>query len=155
MADLHPDLQVLLGLVGTWSGEGRGSYPTITPFDYSETVVFSHVGKPFLAYVQRTVGTDDLPRHAESGYWRVTAPGTLEVVVAHPTGITEVEEGTVDGGTILLRSRAVAATTTAKPVTAIERDFRLDGDVLTYRVRMAAVGLPLTHHLEAELHRVH
>ncbi|NNE10849.1 MAG: FABP family protein [Ilumatobacter sp.] len=160
--DLHPDVAPLAGLLGTWVGRGHGEYPTIEPFDYEETVTFAHVGKPFLRYEQRTRAIVDgqlaQPLHAETGYWRCTGGGALELVVSHPTGINEIEVGVAgvgEGGgiEIELRSTMVALSPSAKPVTELRRSFRLQGDVLSYRVAMAAVGRPLQHHLAAELRR--
>ena len=157
-ADLHPDLEALAPLLGTWAGRGSGEYPTIEPFGYLEEVVFSHVGKPFLVYGQKTkAATDGKPLHAETGYLRVPQPGHVELVLAHPSGITEIEVGTytTTDNVIELEMTAssIGLTPTAKEVTALGRSFRIDGDELSYSVQMGAVGQPVQHHLSAVLHR--
>ena len=153
---LHSDLAALAPLLGTWEGEGHGSYPTIDAFGYGEQVRFWHNGKPFLAYSQRTWALDDgRPLHAESGYLRGRPGGLVELTMAHPTGLVELLAGTVasegDGCRIELASTLVAGTATAKRVDAVTRTVVVRGEVLTYDLAMAAVGQPLTHHLRAEL----
>jgi hypothetical protein len=134
--ELHPDVTVLAPLLGTWEGSGTGEYPTIDDFAYLESITFAHVGKPFVAYSQRTRHPDtSAPMHAETGYLRVPRPGSIEIVMAQPTGLAEIYEGAVVGGdaplVIDVRSTSINAT-----------------------FRMAAVGQPLQHHLSATLHRV-
>ena len=80
--------------------------------------------------------------------------GMVELVVAHGSGLVEVAEGMVDGGELVLASTRVVGTGTAKEVAAVERRYRVDGDVLTYELGMAAVGQPLQPHLQASLRRV-
>lgn len=158
MPDLHPGIAVLAPLVGTWVGEGSGEYPTIEPFGYVEEVTIGHTGKPFLTYSQRTKATDDgRPLHVETGYLRVPSPGKVELVLAHPTGVTEIEEGTLSAGadTLVLdmNSTSVGLTESAKDVKSLTRSIRVAGDDLSYTLRMAAVGHGLQHHLTAALHR--
>ena len=157
-AELHPDVAVLAPLLGTWQGPGSGEYPTIDSFGYLESDTFGHVGKPFLSYQQRTRDpVTGLPMHAEMGYWRVPSAGRLEIVLAQPTGLAEIYEGTiasVDGVLVMdVRSTSIGATSSAKDVSITERTFELDGDELRYSFRMAAMGQPLQHHLSATLPR--
>jgi hypothetical protein len=156
--ELHPDVAALACLLGRWSGEGEGHYPTIEPFSYREEISFGHNGKPFLAYRQATVRVDTgVPSHAEVGYLRGVGAGRVELVLAHPTGVAEVAEGTAeltaDGVVVRLRSTSVTGTATAKDVRSVERSLTVAGDVLHYDLAMGAVGQPHQRHLHAELHR--
>jgi hypothetical protein len=158
VADLHSDIALLAPLLGTWTGEGAGEYPTIQPFGYLEEIAFDHVGKPFLTYRQRTTACDDgRPLHAEIGFVRAPSPDRAELVLAHPNGITEIQEGTLAvRGAIIemeLHATTIGLTASAKEVTALSRSIRVDGDELTYRLSMGAVGQPLQHHLTATLRR--
>ncbi len=158
-ADLHADVAGLAGLLGTWRGRGHGDYPTIEAFDYLEEVTFGHVGKPFLAYSQRTRhAVTDQPLHAEAGYLRAGGEqGTVELVIAQPTGITEVHTGTLedaDGHVVMdLRCDAPGLTPTARRVTTVRRRIVLGGDVLAYDLWIGHADTPETHHLAATLKR--
>ena len=152
---LHPDIAHLSWLLGSWVGTGSGEYPTIESFEYNEEISFGHVGKPFLAYTQKTRhGTTGLPLHAEAGYIRPVGRDRVEFLVVQPSGISESYEGTVDGTAILLESVSVTTTATAKDVSAVRRAITVDVDskTLSYTMDMAAVGQELQHHLAGVLH---
>ncbi|WP_419925034.1 FABP family protein [Candidatus Poriferisocius sp.] len=155
MAELHPVCAPLAFLLGTWRGAGAGVYPSIEDFWYTEEVSFTHVGKPFVAYVQKTkdAGTG-LPLHAEAGYLRPQGDGRVEMVLVQPSGIAELLEGAVEGCNLKLASTAVLGTASAKPVTATERRFWADGEALCSSVAMAAMGMELQHHVVSEMHRL-
>jgi len=156
---LHPDTEPFAFMLGTWRGRGEGSYPTIDDFVYTEEITFGHVGKPFLAYGQKTRHAETgLPLHAEAGYWRFPGPDRVELVIAHPTGLLESLSGTVEmtdqGAIIELTCPDVLTTASAVDVERTVRRFRFESDTVSYDVAMAAVGQPLTHHLTANLQRV-
>jgi hypothetical protein len=154
MPEIHPDIAHLSFLLGSWAGTGRGRYPTIESFEYNEEITFGHVGKPFLAYTQRTRhASTGLPLHAESGYLRPVGTDRVEFLVVQPSGIMESYEGELDGTLLSLESVSVTTTATAKDVTKVVRTIRVDpaAKTLSYTMDMAAVGLELQHHLAAEL----
>jgi hypothetical protein len=152
---LHPDVEPLAFLLGTWKGEGDGWWPTTEPFRYGEEMTFEHVGDPFLLYSQRSwLVADDSPLHFERGFFRPAGPGRAEIVLAHPLGIVEVAEGTVSGTVVDVVSTSVTFTTTGSPVTELRRRMEATGDLLTCRLDMAMRGIELARHLQAELTRV-
>lgn len=154
--ELAPNLAPVSTLLGTWRGEGAGSYPTIEDFSYTEEVTFTDVGKPFLVYVQRTWSPAGGPLHTETGYLRVPGDGVVEFVLSQPTGQAELAEGTLtaEGDTLVIElEAAILNTATAKHVENTRRRYRLSGDTLTTTFEMAAVGQPMTHHLGSEMHR--
>lgn len=153
---LHPALVPLTPLIGTWRGPATGEYPTITTFTYTDEWQFLDVGKPFLAFIERTWNAEGSPMHTETGYLRFPAPDVVEIVAALPTGQAELGVGsylaTPDAVTIVTDAE-VRNTPSAKRVDRILRRFTVRGDELSYHLEMAAVGQDLTTHLRAQLTR--
>jgi THAP4-like, heme-binding beta-barrel domain len=155
----HPDLAPLVFLLGRWEGAGVGGYPTIESFRFGQELTFTHNGKPYLLYVSRSWLLDDdgvpvRPLAMETGFWRPQPGRKVEVLLAHPTGITEIYLGEVSGTKIEMVTDVVARTSSAKEVSAGHRLYGLVGEDLAYAYDMAAVGQELQSHLSAQLKRV-
>ena len=151
---LHPDVAPLAPLLGSWKGKGQGAYPGIDDFEYLEMVTFTQVGKPFVAYTQRTrdAATGE-PRHAETGYLRALGGDRGEFVIAQPSGIVEIHDVAIGRNELSMTTTQVVGTATAKRVDAVRRRLRIDGGDLVYELHMAAMGHPMQLHLEAHLTR--
>jgi hypothetical protein len=152
--EMHEALEPVAWLLGTWRGSGTGVYPTIADFSYEEELRFWHSGKPVMAYSSRTWSPDDgRALHAEMGYWRPQGDGSIEVVIAHSFGLTEIMRGTHDGPRVELDSISFGATPTAKQVSAETRALRLEDGKLHYEMGMAFGDNRLQNHLTADLER--
>jgi hypothetical protein len=156
---LHPRLEPISFLLGTWRGAGLGGYAGMDDFGYEQELEWSHDGRPFLRYESRTwiTGQDGerlRPGASETGWWR---PGptdlSLEVLLAHPTGIVEVYVGNVFARRVEIVTDLVARTETAREVNALKRLYGMVEDELMYAIDMAAEGTPLRSHLSARLSR--
>ncbi len=159
-SDMPTQLIPVAWLLGTWRGVGVGGYPSVPEFRFGQEITFTELpGKPFVHHLSRSWLLDDAgeqvrPLAQETGYWRPEADGSLEVVLAHPTGYAEIWIGSADGAKIELQTDVVARTETAKDYTAGHRLYGLvDGDLL-WAYDMAAVGQPLQPHLSGTLKRV-
>jgi len=145
-------------LLGVWVGRGDGQYPTIDSFRYTEQLSFAHVGKPFVAMSQKTRDAiNGQPLHSEEGFLRPQSDKTVELVVAQPSGILEIDTGAIvstdDGLELDLVSLEVPRAPSAKLVTEVRRRLVVSGDDLLAETWMAAVGIPIELHLRAVLHR--
>ena len=153
---IHPDIEPLAFLLGTWRGEGSGEFPTVAPFRYGEEMSFDHVGAAFVLYSERSwlLGDDAVPVHFERGFLRPGATrDRVEITLAHPLGLVEVAEGTVHDTRIDVASTTVGATATGERVTRLERRLEVRADVLSYELRMATSEVLLARHLVGELRR--
>ena len=150
---MHPDLAPVAFLLGTWRGDGEGAYPGVDPFRYTEELSFEHVGDPFVLVTESSWTRDGAPLHFERGTLRPLGEGRVDLTLAHPIGVAEVAEGTVDGDAVTLWSTAVVRTAGGSPVTEIARRYRRQGDELSYELDMAMEGVTRTFHVRATLGR--
>jgi hypothetical protein len=133
------NIHVVNLLRGTWTGEGRGQFPTVTSFDYRETLTFTRRDEKTLAYEQRTQkrydgSTEWLESHWENGFIRIIESGELELTAAQ-IGRTEVLMGTVETVDAITRIHFVSKTITNDPrMISSARTFELEGDTLSYEM---------------------
>lgn len=160
--NLNDALLALLPLVGVWHGEGEVVYPTLSQtYKFGQQVTFAHDGRPFLAYEARSWLLDDdgnviRPAAREVGWWRAQPDDTIELLLAHATGIVEIFYGKPRTQTSWeLSTDAVVRTSSAKEVNGAKRLYGLvnNGD-LAYVEERAMMGQELQPHTSAYLTRV-
>ncbi|CAB1442498.1 unnamed protein product [Pleuronectes platessa] len=152
--ELNPSLLPLNWLLGAWESDepGEGSFPSIEPFRYTETLHFSHVGGPMINFMFNAFHAESKkPMHQECGFIRMQ-PGTNKVafIIAQNSGLMEIEEGELTGKQLNLKTHALARISFAKKpqVKQISREFQLRSDGrLEQTVSMATDNQPLKQHL--------
>ncbi|HEV7648759.1 MAG TPA: FABP family protein [Actinophytocola sp.] len=160
-ANLHDALLPLLPLIGVWRGEGEVVYPTIEPQHFGQQVTFAHDGRPFVFYDSRAWLLDAdgkviRPAAREVGWWRPQPDETIELLLAHATGIVEIFYGEPRTQTSWeLATDVTMRTSSAKDVSGAKRLYGLvnNGD-LAYVEERAMAGQPLQPHTSAYLRRV-
>jgi len=152
--------QVFDLLAGTWAGNGRGQFPTVTSFDYRETLTFTGRDERTLAYEQRTQKrydgqTEWLESHWEFGFVRILESGDLEMTSAQ-IGRVEVLTGKIETQDDITRIHFVSKTITNDPrMISSARMFELEGDTLRYEMEMHTTAVERSmSHLKIALERV-
>ena len=82
-------------LHGSWSGTGKGKFPTIDSFEYQEHLHFEvNLAYPLIYYEQKTIllPTQE-PSHWESGFIRVLDDSVIEISNSQDSGRVEVLRG--------------------------------------------------------------
>ena len=153
-------IQVLDLLQGTWRGEGRGYFPTVTSFDHRDTLTFTRRDEKTLAYEQRAQkrydGSTEWPEsHWESGFIRILESGELELTSAQ-IGRVEVLIGNIESLDALFRIHLVSKSIMNDPrMVSSARSFELEGDTLRYEMEMYTTKVnQSTPHLKIALQRI-
>ncbi|GLZ51123.1 FABP family protein [Actinomycetospora sp. NBRC 106378] len=160
--DLNDALLPILPLVGVWRGEGEVVYPTIDgPFHFGQQITLAHDGRPFASWEARAWLLDGpggavvRPAARETGFWRPQPDGTIELLLAHATGIVEIFYGSSRTQTSWeLSTDATVRTATAKDVQAANRLYGIVEGDLFYVEERAMMGQEMQPHTSARLQRV-
>ncbi|MHB8245894.1 MAG: nitrobindin family protein [Acidimicrobiales bacterium] len=150
MTQNHPFLEPFSFLLGHWSGEGQGLWSDGLTFE--DALTFTSDGRPLIEFRQAARTLDDKPSHGELGYLLIREGGTLHMVVAEPSGITETLTGRADGpNRITLASVEIGHTPGTARVTSTARRLFLEGERLVVEVDIAVNGEALAPHTKSVL----
>lgn len=160
--ELHPACLALLPLVGVWRGEGEASHPSMeSSYRFLQQVTFSHDGRPFLFYESRAWRLDGEggeivePAFRELGWWRPQSDDSIELLLAHASGVAEMFFGRPKNQTTWeLSSDAVMRTPTAEDVTAANRLYGVVEGSLAYVEERSTSEHEMQPRLSAKLERI-
>ncbi len=147
----------LASLIGAWRGTVEVTFPTIESSTCEEEMRFEDGGAGpdfvFVSYAERAWDAETgLVQHSERGFWRCEGD-VVDVTLAHPIGVTEVAEGTVQGTSITLASTSISRATSGLEVLALHRRYEVQGDRMRYEIHMTTPETSLTLHLTGSLTR--
>ena len=130
----------LLPLVGVWRGEGEAKHPSLgETYRFLQQVTIAHDGRPFLTYESRAWRLDGEggnvvePAFREYGFWRPQPDDTIELLITHHTGVTEMFFGKpLNQTSWQFGTDAVLRTPTSEDVTAASRLYGVVDGALAY-----------------------
>jgi hypothetical protein len=150
---LHPNVEPLEFLLGTWEGRSEGLWIPDRRVVFRDRMEFGHVGNPALSFRQQTWLDDGRASHGESGYLAIDEHGVVTWTIAEPSGVVEVHTGRAHGTELEMRCVAIGRASDAINVTAVERELEVDGDQLSYRIRIAMNDEAPADHIVGVLRR--
>ena len=146
-------------LLGKWTGNGSGKFPTITSFNYTETLTFNFDGvNDLIQYEQRTWLTpNNTPSHWESGFIKPVEgeENVFEISNSQDSGRVEVLRGEYSrqNGSDILHFKMKLIQNDPRMVSS-ERIFTIQDNQLTYVKKMATQNTPEhQQHLQATLYK--
>jgi hypothetical protein len=156
--NVHDNVAPFAWLLGSWQGGGDGDYPTIEKFRFGQELIFQQDGRPFMHYMARAwvldaEGTKVRDAAQETGFVRCLDDGSVEWLLSHNTGFSELYLGKVDGAKLEVSTDAVMRTSTAKEYVGGRRLYGLVEGDLWFAFDMAAMGQELQPHLWGKLVR--
>jgi hypothetical protein len=146
-------------LLGKWTGNGSGKFPTITSFNYTETLTFNFDGvNDLIQYEQRTWLTpNNTPSHWESGFIKPVEgeENVFEISNSQDSGRVEVLRGEYSrqNGSDILHFKMKLIQNDPRMVSS-ERIFTIQDNQLSYVKKMATQNTPEhQQHLQATLYK--
>lgn len=147
-------------LLGKWTGNGSGQFPTITSFNYTETLTFNFDGvNDLIQYEQRTWLTpNNIPSHWESGFIKPVEgeENVFEISNSQDSGRVEVLRGEYSrqNSFDILHFKMKLIQNDPRMVSS-ERIFTIQDNQLSYVKKMATQNTPEhQQHLQARLYKI-
>uniref|UniRef100_A0A8C4ZKH9 THAP4-like heme-binding domain-containing protein n=1 Tax=Gadus morhua TaxID=8049 RepID=A0A8C4ZKH9_GADMO len=105
-------------LLGNWESvePGKGSYPSLKDFRYTEDLHFAQMGQPIINFMFNASDAETKKMlHRECGFIRMqTGTNRVAFIIAQNSGLVEVEEGELVGKKLSLHTQALARPSFAK-----------------------------------------